>query len=223
MQEAVNARLLPAKICYKLQVHITRNETMPNFPALMTALMTALPLAALLTSCSEQPATPPQTTSPNMAPVEATTYDISLSIREIMATLVDINADAIWNSVKVVSDSNGIIEYVPETDEDWASLRANAIGIIEGSNALMMPGRKVAPPGAQGEFPDYEFTPEEVEAKLAADRLSWVGFARGLQNAAKNVLGAIDARDTDKLSEYGANLDEACEACHANYWYRAGI
>jgi len=150
-------------------------------------------------------------------------YDTSISIREIMASLIDPPADALWNSVRVVSDSTGITEYVPESDEDWAALRHDAISIIEGSNALMMPGRRVAPPGAEGEFPEYEFTPEEVEAILANDRASWIGFASQLQDSALEILDAVNNRDTEKLAEWGAYLDEACEACHSVYWYRAGI
>ena len=87
----------------------------------------------------------------------------------------------------------------------------------------MMPGRRVAPPGAEGEFPEYEFTPEEVEAILANDRASWIGFANQLQDSALEILDAVNNRDTEKLTEWGAYLDEACEACHSVYWYRAGI
>jgi len=173
----------------------------------------------VLTSCSEAPV---ETQDTAAAPAPSP-YDTRITIREIMASLVDPHADAIWNSVRVVSDSNGITEYFPETDEEWLALRISAVSIIEGANALMMPDRKVAPPGAEGEFPEFEFTPEEVEEKLAADRQSWVGFAGGLQAAAIEILDAVDNRDTDKLTKWGAHLDEACESCHAVYWYRAGI
>ena len=150
-------------------------------------------------------------------------YVTEITIREIMRALIDPHADALWNSVRVVSDSDGITEYPPETDEEWAALRISAVSIIEGSNSLMMPGRQVARPGSVGEFPEFEFTPEEVQEILAADPQSWVGFSQGLQNSAFDMLDAIDKRDTEKLSESGAYLDEACEACHANYWYREGL
>jgi len=158
--------------------------------------------------------------TPSPAPLQ---YNTQVTIREIMATLIDPHADALWNSVKVVSDESGIIEYFPESDEEWQSLRQSAISIIEGSNALMMPGRAVAPPGASGIFPDYEFTPAEVEEKLAEDRLSWIGFSRNLQDAAIELLNAVDEQDTNRLTEWGAYLDEACESCHSVYWYREGI
>ena len=182
--------------------------------------------AVLLASCSGSPGETATGTPASINVSGAATappYYNGITIREIMASLVDPHADALWNSVRVVSDENGITEYIPETDEDWLALRINAVSIIEGANALMMPGRRVAPPGAEGIYPEYEFTPEEVEEKLAADRQSWVGFARSLQDAARELLDAVDNRDTDKLTEWGAHLDEACEACHSVYWYRAGI
>lgn len=175
----------------------------------------------LLSACS-----PPQetgTAATNAPEPEPVPYNNVITIREIMASLVDPHADALWNSVRVVSDADGITEFVPETENDWLALRISAISIVEGANALMVPGRRVAPPGAEGEFPEYEFTPEEVEEKLAADRQSWIGFAGGLQDAALEILDAVDNRDTEKLVEWGAHLDEACESCHSVYWYRAGI
>lgn len=176
-----------------------------------------------LTGCSDgMDQVDPETVQENQtsAPLQ---YNTQVTIREIMATLIDPHADALWNSVRVVSDENGINEYYPETDNEWLSLRHSAISIIEGSNVLMMPGRAVAPPGASGIFPEYEFTPVEVEEKLAEDRLSWNGFSRNLQDAAIELLDAVDNQDPDKLTEWGAYLDEACESCHSVYWYREGI
>ena len=178
-----------------------------------------------LASCSDS-STPEQdlmSASANEAESLASPYSNEITLREIMSSLIDPHADALWNAVRVVADSNGITEYAPESEEDWNALRISAVSIIEGANAQMVPGRRVARPGAVGEFPEFEFTPEEVEEKLAADRQSWVQFSRGLQNAAFELLDAVDSRNADLLSEYGALLDEACEACHSVYWYRAGI
>jgi len=178
-----------------------------------------------LASCSESSA--PEEASMSASTIETESqpspYSNEITLREIMSSLIDPHADALWNAVRVVADSNGITEYAPESEEDWNALRISAVSIIEGANALMVPGRRVARPGAVGEFPEFEFTPEEVEEKLAADRQSWVQFSRGLQDAAFELLEAVDSRNTDQLSEYGALLDEACEACHSIYWYRAGI
>jgi hypothetical protein len=147
-------------------------------------------------------------------------FNTTATIRDVMDTLVDPSADELWNSVRFEVDEEGAREMRPESDEEWAALRRAAIAIIEGGNALMIPGRRVAPPGATTEFPAYEYLPDEVAAKLAENPGAWDGFAQGLQAAAMDMLQSIEARDADKLSEFGAALDEACETCHSLYWYR---
>mgnify|MGYP000267560873 CR=1 FL=1 len=192
-------------------------------PRKISLVFTALLLSCGLLSCTEQAEVASTEMQVEQEPAASTNFNTDITIREIMASLIDPHADALWNSVKVISDENGITEFFPETDEEWTALRINAVTIIEGSNALMMSGRLVAPPGAAGIFPEYELTPEEVAERLGEDFQSWVGFARGLQNAAIEMLDAVDTQDPEKLSDSGAFLDEACEACHAFYWYRAGI
>jgi hypothetical protein len=148
-------------------------------------------------------------------------FNTSNTIRDVMNTLIDPSADALWTAVRFEMDENGSREIKPETDEDWAALRRHAIAIVEGANALMIPGRNVAPPGATTEFPAYEYVPEEVDAKLREDWQSWLAYAQGLQNSALAVMAAIDARELERFSENGGALDQACESCHMQYWYRA--
>jgi hypothetical protein len=147
-------------------------------------------------------------------------FNTTATIRDVMNTLVDPNVDILWNAVRYENTDAGEREYKPETADEWTTLRHTAIAIIEGGNALMIPGRRVAPPGSTTDFPEYEFLPDEVQAKLNANRAAWDGFAKGLQAGALQALEAIDARDAEKLSESGEALDAACEACHLQYWYR---
>jgi len=189
----------------------------------ISLVFTAILLSCGLLSCTEQAEVALTEMQNEQEPGASTNFNTQITIREIMASLIDPHADALWNSVTVISDADGITEYFPETDDEWTALRINAVTIIEGGNALMMPGRRVAPPGATGIFPEFEFTPEEVQEKLDSDPQTWAGFARNLQDAAIQMLDAVDNRDTEKLSETGGNLDEACEACHGYYWYSTGI
>ena len=138
-----------------------------------------------------------------------------------MNTLIDPNADVIWEAVGFeASLENGIVESKPESDEEWDALRKNVIAMVEGANSLMIPGRRVAPPGSTTEFPDAEFEPFEVEEKLQEDRISWVGFAQAFQVSTLEVLAAIDARDLEAYTTAGGEVDDACTACHQQYWYR---
>ncbi len=50
--------------------------------------------------------------------------------------------------------------------------------------------------------------------------VAWTKRAHGLHDAAMESLKAIDARDVNALMNAGETLDESCESCHRNYWYR---
>ena len=192
--------------------------------SLAASLAAILAVVGTLCACSpavETPAEPDSSNAPQTAATPYAEFNTTATIRDVMNTLVDPSADALWNAVRYEVDAEGSRELRPETDEQWQTLRYHAVAIIEGGNSLMLPGRRVAPAGATTEFPAYEYMPEEVAVKLQEDRQSWLVFARGLQSSALAMLGAIEARDVDKLSEFGAALDSACEACHSQYWYRA--
>ncbi len=183
----------------------------------------------LLIACGESPQNQPDSATSTSTPTESqgstanayAEFNTTITIRDVMNTFIDPSADAIWQSVRFEMDETGSHEEVPETDEEWETLRKHAISIIEGANALMIPGRHVATPGATTEFPAYEYLPEEVEQKLADDRIAWIVFSQGLQTSALSVMDAIAARDTTRLSESGGMVDQACENCHSQYWYRA--
>jgi hypothetical protein len=178
--------------------------------------------AAPSAAVAPAPAAPPVAAAP-AGPAPYSEFNTTATIRDVMDTLIDPTADTLWNAVRFENTEDGAKEYRPETDEDWAALRRAAVAIIEGGNSLMIPGRHVAAPGATTEFPQYEYMPDEVQAKLDENRAAFDGFAQGLQAAAVEILGAIDARNVELLSEKGGALDEACESCHIQYWYRPEV
>lgn len=190
-----------------------------------TILLTSLLLVACSDQTAQSPALAPvveDSSVPAAAPADYAEFNTSATIRDVMNTLIDPNADAIWNAVRFELDETGEREVFPVTDEEWQLHRRQAIAMIEGANSLMIPGRRVAPPGATTDFPEYEFLPEEVEAKLREDRQSWITYAQGFQASVQDVIAAIDARDVDRLSETAGLVDAQCESCHSQYWYRSG-
>jgi len=182
----------------------------------------------LLGACSDNTGSQLETSTPPTSPTESATstsvpyaeFNTTITIRDVMNTFIDPSADALWQAVRFEMDETGAHEIYPANDEEWEVLRKHAITIIEGANALMIPGRHVAPPGSTTDFPAYEYLPEEVEVKLVEDRVSWLVFAQGLQSSAISVMDAIAARDVIGLGETGGLVDEACENCHSQYWYR---
>jgi len=136
-----------------------------------------------------------------------------------MRYLVDPAADAIWESVVTEVTAEGVFDHVPETDEDWAKLRGHAITLVEATNLLLMPDRRIAAEGSRSEMPSVDLEPEQIEALLAENREAWMQFVGGLSESGLVVLSAVDKRDVDALLVAGDGLDLACENCHVRYWY----
>jgi hypothetical protein len=146
-------------------------------------------------------------------------YVPSATIKDLMQSIVDVNADVVWLSVTAVSTVDGIVETYPKTDEEWLKVRHGAVALAEAANLLMMPGRHVARPGEKSETPGVELEPQEMEDLINKDRATWNMRATALHDAAQNVLAAVDARDKDKVFEVGEQIERACENCHTHYWY----
>jgi cytochrome c556 len=142
-----------------------------------------------------------------------------VTVAEIMESIVMPAAQAVWDAVGVDVTDKGEIEKKPETEEQWAQLRAAAVALVESTNSLTVPGRHAAPPGTKSENPDAELTPEKIDALLAQQRPAWVAHAQVLHAAALQALAAVDTRNLDAITEAGGTIDEACESCHLQFWY----
>lgn len=136
-----------------------------------------------------------------------------------MRYLVDPAADSIWESVVTEVTAEGVLDHAPETDEDWEELRGHAITLVEATNLLLMPDRRVAAEGSRSEMPGIDLEPEQIEALLAENPDAWTQFVGGLRESGLVVLSAVDKRDVDALLVAGDGLDLACENCHVRYWY----
>jgi hypothetical protein len=146
-------------------------------------------------------------------------YTTTATVKDIMLHIIDPAGDMVWDSVATVIDKGGIHETMPKSDEEWFKVRSGLIMMIEGSNLLMMPGRKVARPGEKSETPGVELEPSEMDELIAKDRKAWYDRAKALHDIAQSVLEVVDKRDAQKLFDVGEDIDKACENCHRQYWY----
>ena len=136
-----------------------------------------------------------------------------------MTHVIDPPANSLRNSVSVMIDERGTVEKAPQTDEEWAAVRAYAIQLAEASNLLQIPGRAVAGPGEKARAPGAELEVDEIARLIDADRAAWNRLAHGLHDESMAALKAIDAQDANGLRDAGDALDEACESCHRTFWY----
>ncbi len=146
-------------------------------------------------------------------------YTTTATVKDIMLHIVDPAGDLVWDSVATVIDKGGLHETMPKTDEEWFKVRSGLIMLIEGSNLLMMPGRKVARPGEKSDTPGVELEPSEMDELIAKDRTAWYQRAKALHDVAQSVLEVVEKKDAQKLFDVGEDIDRACENCHRQYWY----
>ena len=141
------------------------------------------------------------------------------TVKDIMVSIIDPEADVLWNSVATIVSLTGTEERAPRTDEEWATVRRSAIQLVEATNLLRIPGRLVARHGEKSENPRIELEPETIQKLIAEDPATWSKLVNQLHDAAVPALRAIDAKNAAGLFDAGEHMEHACEACHQQYWY----
>ncbi|MBM4184815.1 MAG: hypothetical protein FJ207_11485 [Gemmatimonadetes bacterium] len=175
--------------------------------------LTAASVVAYAGACRIEPA--PRGDAEAAAPP----YQITATVEDIMRSLVDPPADAVWDAVVTEVTAAGVTEHAPSTEEDWAALRRSAIALVESTNLLLMPGRRIAAEGSRSDLPGVDLEPEQIEALRAGNPGAWTQFVSGLHASALTVLDAVDRQDVEALLVAGDGLDLACENCHTTFWY----
>ena len=182
--------------------------TNTRYPAVLLQVALA---ATVLTSCATDAPAPSAPPLPEFQP--------TASVEDIMRSMVDPSADAMWDAVVTTVTDSGIEEVRPQTDEEWLALERSAIMLVEAGNLLLIDGRRIAREGSVSELPWFDLEPDEIAVRVAYNRDTWVRLARELHDAGVVMLTAVRARNVDALLEGGDRLDVACESCHSRFWY----
>jgi hypothetical protein len=118
----------------------------------------------------------------------AQTFKPVATVDQIMDAIVIPSSQALFDSVVYV---NGELTQSPKTDDDWFSLRMQAIAVAEAGNLLVMPPR--------------------------ARDADWIALANALTDAAMRVEQAADAKSVELMLQTGGELYTACTNCHEKY------
>jgi hypothetical protein len=113
-------------------------------------------------------------------------------VKQLMASVIEPAADAYWDAVGSVVDKNGVVEIAPQTDEQWKAVRDSAYVFTEGGNLLMMSGR-------------------------AKDSGDWIRLSQALVEVGQRAIKAAESKDTKAVFDVGAEVYDACVACHSKY------
>ena len=141
------------------------------------------------------------------------------TIKDLMESIIDPSADALWGAAGTVIDKQGTQDMSPKTPEGWLDVRRAAVRIVEGANLLMIPGREAAPVGTKSEAPGVELEPPEITALVKKKRKSFNAFAMALQALGLEALRASEAKDVPLLEDIGGRMEGVCESCHQTFWY----
>jgi hypothetical protein len=172
--------------------------------------------ATLLGACQR-----PAVEVPSVPTPPPSAFRLTASIQDIMQSMVDPSADAIWESVGTTMSARGIEDRQPHSDAQWQQLRKQAITLVEATNLLVMDGRRLIAPGGRIADQGVEgvLGVEAGQSRLDTQHAQFVRFAHGLHDVGEQMLAAIDARDPKAMVQVGSTMDEICEACHVVFWY----
>jgi len=114
------------------------------------------------------------------------------SVKQIMKGIVGPATDRVFDSVQFIITASGTEAKAPKTDGEWEAVGNDAAAIIESGNLILMDGR-------------------------AVDAGEWSKMSRAMIDAAKIVLRATEAKDSEKVFEAGDALNASCDNCHEKY------
>lgn len=144
-----------------------------------------------------------------------------VSVKELMKYMIDPISDDIFDAVYWDSTKAGVVKHEPKTNDDWDRVQTGAVTLAEGVMLLKIP-RPWTPEGdvnnSTGPNPP-ELSPTQIQAKLDKDPVLWQAKIQALRNSALEIMDVAKKEDPDALFVAMKDVDEACEACHLEYWY----
>jgi hypothetical protein len=144
----------------------------------MRAIPLLIPVVLCSISCGDAPGPP---------------FKPQANVKQIMVSIVDPAADVFWDSVGTIISEEGVVEWYPKTDEEWAAVRNSAVTMMESGNLLMIGAR-------------------------ARDNGAWMELSRGMIAAGEAALAAAESKDPDAVFAVGEEIYLACDRCHELYW-----
>ena len=110
----------------------------------------------------------------------------------LMQSVVDPNADVVWDAVKIIDTPGASQDVRPKTDAEWTAVRNAAVTVAESGNLLMLPPR-------------------------AKDGGEWMQRAQEMIDAGEAAVRAAEARNAEKLFIVGGDIYDSCSNCHRKY------
>jgi hypothetical protein len=146
----------------------------------------AVASAMLLASCGDHTKAPEETAS-------ADPFVRARTLKEVMANIVEVQAQVYWHSAGATIDASGEKDLTPTTDAGWLATRSAAATVSEMGNLLMTPMY------AEGRGKD------------------WIQFSKALVEIGKRAEKAAADKNGEAVFEVGGTMYNVCSACHQAY------
>jgi hypothetical protein len=151
-------------------------------------------------------------------PASAMPSFAEVALQSLMKDTINPAALKLWRAVSYEVSTEGSKETKPTTAEDWAQLRAQTEQLISAGFALRAPTLTLAP--STNSVPAFQYSPSEITELLQQNNRPWRNYAEQMQATLLQLLTSIEQRNIDSFTEQGAVLNQSCEGCHAQYWYK---
>lgn len=166
-----------------------------------------LPAAALLFGYSALQA---------VSPAEPTPY----AVREGMVTAINPAITAIWDLQVEVMDDNGDFDPSLMSDENWANLLAASQQLADATAAQAnAPSYIAQDPNSTLEPADETTDLAAIQARLDEKPEVYRAMSQAMSGHAAQLVAAVQARDTAKISTLVNDAQPMCKACHDQFWY----
>lgn len=119
-------------------------------------------------------------------------YRVVADVPELMAHVMEPNAQVYWRAVGWILDAEGEHELRPESEEEWLAVENAAFVVAESGNLLMMQER-------------------------ALDDDGWMAMSRALVDVGQRAVEVAENRDEQGVFDVGAEMYFVCTQCHATY------
>jgi hypothetical protein len=141
----------------------------------------ALLVPVISLSCSSQPP------APALPP-----FDTAISVKDLMANVMDPAADVVWESVGTIMTKEGTFEKAPANDDEWNQVKASAITLVETGNLLLIPAR-------------------------SGGNADWIAKTQDMIRQSKRAIKAAEDHDRQATFDIGAEIYDTCVNCHKQF------
>jgi len=152
------------------------------------------------------------------APPRPTT---SVDVRANMVEGINPASLAIWDVGNAAMDDSGGLDAVQMNDAAWSKVRESAQTLATYAHRLGTAKtiRASGPDLVDGKVPEGVASRAQIQAMIDANPAGFRASANNLEAQAKALADAAGKRDLKTTGALISSFDQACQACHQNYWY----